>query len=241
MATKFKDVKSQETISYLRGMGKMKSTAGRSYKLAIVGIIAAVSLCTSLISGCTPPEAVDEQKKFEESFTKGEPDPKVEFPEQEYAQAKELRNQKKSQQAIKLLMSKLEQARLAGRGTTRLGLYLVRLNNVLYDDARDREAIKYGEIAVAIFRDQPLEKRPMAAQFVNIHSYLGFSYERLSKWQEAERNYLKAIQVAAGAPKAEVVPSWTRLLYDHLAMAYKAQKKTDLEKKVREQMQSLPK
>lgn len=217
----------------------MKSTVGRSCKLAIL-VVAAMLLCTS-ISGCSSPEVVDEQKKFEESFTKGEPDPKQEFPEKEYAEAKELRAQKKSQQASKLLLSKLEEARVAGRGTTRLGLYLVRLNNVLYDDARDRDAIKYGEIAVAIFRDQPLEKRPMAAQFVNIHSYLGFSYERLGKWQEAERNYLKAIQVAAGAPKAEVSQSWTKLLYEHLAMAYKAQKKLDLEKKVKEQMSALPK
>jgi tetratricopeptide (TPR) repeat protein len=218
----------------------MRRTVDKSYKLALIGLMAAVSLCMS-ISGCKPPEVVDEDKAFEESFTKGEPDLKIEFPEKEYINAKELRAQKKSQQASKLLLSKLEDARMAGRGTTRLGLYLVRLNNVLYDSAQDRDAIKYGEIAVAIFRDQPLEKRPMAAQFVNVHSYLGFSYERLGKWAEAERNYLKAIQVASGAPKAEVSQNWIKLLYDHLAIAYKAQNKPEFEKKVREQMKTLPK
>ncbi len=198
-----------------------------------------VAFVVSLVSfGCKKAggDKADEAVQFEKSFTEGEPDLTIEFPEDEFARAKELRKDKKPDTAEKLLFSKLEAAKKSSVGTTKLGKYLVRLNNVLFDQGDDKNAIKYGEIALKIFYDQPLEKRPLAPWFVNIHSYLAMSYDRQRQLPEAEKHYLKAIQVSSNAPKAEVSESWMKLLYTHLADTYKAEGKKEAEKKVREQM-----
>ena len=205
--------------------------------LRVVGLVIAVSVSMTSF-GCkkTTGEKVDQAVLFEKTFTEGEPDLTIEFPEEEFAQAKELRKEKKPGTAEKLLLSKLEVARKSSVGTTKLGKYLVRLNNVLFDQGNDRDAIKYGEIAQKIFYDQPLEKRPLAPWFVNIHSYLAMSYNRQLKYEEAEKHFKKAIQVSSNAPKAEVSESWMKLLYSSLADVYKAEGKKDAEMKVRERM-----
>lgn len=205
--------------------------------LRLIGLVLAVSVSMTSF-GCkkNAGEKVDQAVLFEKSFTEGEPDLTIEFPEEEFAQAKELRKEKKPGTAEKLLLSKLEVARKSSAGTTKLGKYLVRLNNVLFDQGNDRDAIKYGEIAQKIFYDQPLEKRPLAPWFVNIHSYLAMSYNRQLNYKEAEKHFKKAIQVSSNAPKAEVSESWMRLLYSSLADVYKAEGKKDAELKVRERM-----
>ena len=112
----------------------------------------------------------DDKKEFQDSFIQGAPDPTKTFPEAEFAKAKELKNEHKLDTAEKLLLSKLDDAKVAARNTTQLGQYLVRLNNILYDEGKDNDATKYGEVAVMIFNNQPMEKRPVAPWYVNIHS-----------------------------------------------------------------------
>lgn len=179
-----------------------------------------------------------EDTAFEKEFLEGKPDVKATFPEAEFAKAKELRNQKLPDSAAKLLLSKLDEAKASARGTTELGKYLVRLNNVLFDSGRDDDAIKYGEIASKLFYAQPLEKRPLPAWFVNIHSYLAQSYDRKKNYAAAERQYLKAIQMTGNATKAEVASAWSKLLYDRLAYCYEAQGKKDKAEQVRREKKS---
>lgn len=194
-----------------------------------------------VIAGCAPkpPEKIDEQQAFIDSFTKGTPDITVPFPEAEFAKAKELKEQKKLNTAEKLMMDKLEDARVAARGTTQLGQYLVRLNNILFEEGKDVQAVKYGEIAIKIFYDQPMAKRPIAPWFVNIHSYLGMSYERMNRYPEAEKQFQSAIRIASNAPRAEVADAWMNLLYQRLAACFDAQKKPEQAKKVRESLKNL--
>lgn len=179
-----------------------------------------------------------ENNAFEKDFLEGKPDLKATFPEAEFAKAKELRTQKLPDSAAKLLLSKLDQAKASARGTTELGKYLVRLNNVLFDSGRDDDAIKYGEIGSKLFYQQPLEKRPLPAWFVNIHSYLAQSYDRKRNYAAAERQYLKAIQMTGNATKAEVSPVWSKLLYDRLAYCYEAQGKKEKAEQVRREKKS---
>lgn len=196
-----------------------------------------------VLSGCTPqaeaPKKADPNQAFIDSFCKGEPDRSVPFPEAEFAKAKELQKQKKLNTAEKLLMDKLEDARVSARGTTQLGQYLVRLNNILFERGNDSLATKYGEIALKIFYDQPIAKRPIAPWFVNIHSYLGMSYERMGKYKDAEKQFQSAIRIASNAPRAEVADEWMKLIYQRLAACFDAQKQPEQAKKVRESLKNL--
>jgi len=194
-----------------------------------------------VVTGCTPAEKpkVDEKQAFMDSFCKGEPDLTVTFPEAEFAKAKELQKGKKLNTAEKMMMDKLEDARISARGTTQLGQYLVRLNNILFEQGKDQQAVKYGEIAQKIFYDQPIAKRPIAPWFVNVHSYLGMSYERMGRYKDAEKQFQSAIRIATNAPRAEVADSWMNLLYQRLAACFDAQKKPDQAKKVRESLKNL--
>jgi tetratricopeptide (TPR) repeat protein len=195
-----------------------------------------------VLTGCTPttePAKPDANQLFIDSFCKGEPDRSVSFPEAEFAKAKELQKQKKLDSAQKLLLDKLEDARVSARGTTQLGQYLVRLNNIMFERGNDSQAVRYGEIALKIFYDQPIAKRPIAPWFVNIHSYLGMSYERLGKYKDAEKQFQSAIRIATNAPRAEVADEWMRLLYQRLAACFDAQKKPEQAKKVRESLKNL--
>ena len=195
--------------------------------ITFLALVLITGMCL-ILTGCTKSEKdVDEAELFEKSFTEGTPDPKVKFPEDEFARAKELRNEKKPDSAEKILLSKLDAAKKSAVGTTKLGKYLVRLNNVLYDQGDFRDAITYGEIALKIFYAQPLEKRPLAPWFVNIHTYLAWCYEAQTKFDKAEEHFLKAIQFSSSAPKAEVSDTWMKLLYMGLARTYKAQDKKD--------------
>lgn len=205
-----------------------------------IAVLVSIGFCL-IAFGCTKADDkdVDEAVLFQKTFTEGVPDPKVEFPEEEFAKAKELRKEMKPDSAKKLLLSKLEAARKSSVGTTKLGKYLVRLNNVLFDQGDDPDALKYGEIALKIFYDQPLEKRPLAPWMVNIHSYLAMSYDRQGKFDEAIKHYQKALQVSHGAPKAEVSENWMKLLYNSLAEVYKKTDKKEAEMKVRKQMFTL--
>ena len=198
---------------------------------------------TFVLTGCTPQTTEkakpDPNQAFIDSFCKGEPDMTVTFPEAEFAKAKELQKQKKLDSAQKLLLDKLEDARKSARGTTQLGQYLTRLNNIFFERGNDTQAVKYGEIASKIFYDQPLTKRPIAPWFVNLHSYLGMSYERMGKYKEAELEFQKAIRIATNAPRAEVADDWMRLLYQRLAACFDAQKQPEKAKKVRESLKNL--
>ncbi len=193
------------------------------------------------LAGCgggADQEATQEESKFEKDFLEGKPDVNTAFPEAEFAKAKDLRTQKLPDSAAKLLLSKLDQAKESARGTTELGKYLVRLNNVLFDCGRDDEAIKYGEIASKLFYAQPLEKRPLPAWFVNIHSYLAQAYDRKHQWSQAEKQYLKAISMSSSATKAEVADVWRKLLYNRLAICYENQGKKKQADQVRQEMKS---
>lgn len=195
-----------------------------------------------MLTGCAPEKQADQsnsEQAFIDSFCVGDPDMSVTFPEKELAEAKQLHKEKKYNTAEKILMSHLEDARNAGRGTTQLGQYLTRLNNILYDESKDSEAVKYGEIAQKLFYAQPFSKRPIAPWFVNLHSYLGMSYERMGKFKEAEKQFQSAIRIASTAPRAEVADAWMKLLYDRLAACFDAQKKPEQAKKVRESWKSL--
>lgn len=209
-----------------------------SLALASASIIVQLQGCGGPKDGDGEVDKTAENTAFEKEFLEGKPDVKATFPETEFAKAKELRTQKLPDSAAKLLLSKLNEAKASARGSTELGKYLVRLNNVLYDSGRDDEAIKYGEIASKLFYAQPLEKRPLPAWFVNIHSYLAQAYDRKRNYPAAERQYLKAIQMTGNATKAEVSDSWTKLLYDRLAYCYDAQGKKDKAEQVRKEKKS---
>jgi len=211
-----------------------------SFCLSGLLAVASASILVQL-SGCGGPKGGDseventETTAFEKDFLEGKPDVKATFPETEFAKAKELRTKKLPDSAAKLLLSKLDDAKASGRGTAELGKYLVRLNNVLFDSGRDDEAIKYGEVGSKLFYAQPLEKRPLPAWFVNIHSYLAQSYDRKRNFAAAERQYLKAIQMTGNATKAEVSDAWTKLLYERLAYCYDVQGKKDKAEQVRKE------
>ncbi len=194
-----------------------------------------------VLTGCQPETEIpiDADQAFVEGFTKGTPDPDTPFPETEFAQAKQFRADHKLYTAEKLLLDKIEQAKTSAVGQTQLGQYLVRLTDILHDQGKDIEAIKYGEIALKIFYNQPMEKRPIVATFVNVHSYLGFSYERQRRYAEAEKHLLKALSLASSAPRAEVSDKWVGLLYNRLAEVYRAQKKNDQAQKVLEAYRNL--
>lgn len=214
----------------------------RKLEGASISALSCLLVLVFMLTGCSPEKKVEQsnaEQVFMDSFCKGEPDLTVTFPEKELAQAKEMHKQKKVNTAEKLLMEHLEDARVSGRGTTQLGQYLVRLNNILYDEMKDKEAVKYGEVAQKLFYDQPLAKRPIAPWFVNLHSYLGMSYERMGKFKEAEKQFQSAIRIATNAPRAEVADAWMKLLYDRLAACFDAQKKPEQAKKVRESWKNL--
>lgn len=214
----------------------MRSNYQKTICLALSGCF----IIASALTGCTPEAPpVDEKKAFQDTFIVGTPDVTVTFPEAEFAEAKKLKDARKFDSAEKLLMSKLDDAKVSARGTTQLGQYLVRLNNILFEEGKDKQAIQYGEVAEIIFYNQPIEKRPVAPWFVNIHSYLGMSYERLHDYANAEKSLKKAISIASGAPKAEVQPSWIKLIYQRLAAVYDAQKKKKEADLVKEQIKKL--
>lgn len=194
-----------------------------------------------VLTGCNPEVEVpiDSDQAWVESFTQGTPDPNTPFPESEFAQAKQLKNERKLYTAEKLLLDKIEQAKSSARGQTELGRYCVRLANVLHEEGKDVEAVKYGEIAVRIFYAQRMERRPITTAFINIHTILGLSYERMRRYADAEKHLLKALSLASSAPRAEVSDMWLALLYNRLAEVYKAQKKMDQAKKVQETFKNL--
>lgn len=211
------------------------------FSLRAPRIFASLAVITAIclsVCGCVQKKAepVDEATAFEKSFTEGEPNLKVEFPEDAFEKAKTYKDELKYNMAEKVLMSKMEQAKEAGRGTVQLGKYLVRLNNCLHNQGKDFEAIKYGEIALKIFYNQPLDKRPLAPWFVNAHSYLALSYDRRGMYDKAVEHYRKAIQDASAAPKAEISPLWMKLLYEHLADCYDKQDKKEAATKIREKL-----
>lgn len=194
-----------------------------------------------VLTGCSPETEtpIDADQTFIEGFTKGTPDPNTSFPESEFAQAKQLRTEKKLYTAEKLMIDKIDQAKASGVGQTQLGRYLMRLQCILHDEFKDVESIKYGEIALKIFYAQPMEKRPIAANFCTVHTYLALSYERQRRYAEAEKHFLKALSLASSAPRAEIPDPWVNMLYSRLAATYRAQKKTEQAQKVLEALKNL--
>ncbi len=148
---------------------------------------------------------------FESQFIEAKPDQSVMFPQEAFDQAKYLRKERKFSAAEALLKNHLAEARKSSAGKPELGKYLVRLNNVLFDQAKDGEAIVFGEIACKIFDRQPEEvKKELVNWNAAAHSYLAMSYDRRNHLSLAEKHYARAIDYADQTDS--VSESWKKLL-----------------------------
>ena len=153
---------------------------------------------------------------FESQFIEAEPDKSVMFPQEAFDQAKYLRQEKKFAAAETLLKKHLTEARKSAAGKPALGKYLVRLNNVLFDQAKDGEAIVFGEIACKIFDRQPEEEKKNLTNWnAAAHSYLAMSYDRRNHLSLAEKHYARAIDYAGRTD--EVSEAWKKLLKKGMA------------------------
>ena len=151
------------------------------------------------------------QKVFEAQFIEGEPDKSVKFPEAAFEKSKELRAAKQFKEAEEVLKDNLADARKSAVGTPALGKYLVRLNNVLFDQAKDGEAIIFGEIACKIFDRQPADKQADLTNWnASVHSYLAMAYDRRNHLHMAEKHYDRALDYASRA--SDVSVAWKNLL-----------------------------
>lgn len=156
------------------------------------------------------------QRVFDTQYTEGTPDKSVKFPQEAFEQAKALRKQKKSKEAEALLKKNLDEARKAAVGQPRLAKYLVRLNNVLFDQGKDSEAIIFGEIACQIFDAQdPKEFKNFENWNSAIHSYLAMSYDRRGRLNMAQSHYVRAIDYSKRG--TNVTSAWRSLLEKSLA------------------------
>lgn len=151
---------------------------------------------------------------FMETYTEKKPQESVKFPEQEFEKAKTLRKAGKSKEAEKLLLTHLNQARKSASGQIKLAKYLVRLNNVCFDQGKDGEAILFGEIASKIFDQQsdPDILRSLLGWNTGLHSYLAMSYQRHGQWIPADKHYERAIQYADITPNKIVSEKWKVLI-----------------------------
>lgn len=170
-------------------------------------------LCASVLSVLICGSAMaDGQELNEMEYVGGDPDKGTRFPIEIFEMAKQLKTEKKYSQAEGLLLSNLEQARKAARGTDMLGKYLVRLNNIFFDQGNDTEAVKYGEVASKILTKNYYRSRDSIGWLVNVESYLAMSYSRLGKFDKAVKKYTEAITLSEKAPKGKVSDSWIETL-----------------------------
>ena len=170
----------------------------------------------------TPAVTAKSKKLTEHDFILGEPDKSVSFPDDAFAQAKVFQKEKSLEEAEDLLITNLENARVAGRGTSKLGKYLIRLNNVLFARGKDKQAIKYGEIGVKLIALDLKNRDALIGWLVNGQSYLAMSLDRLKKYDKAIEQYNEVIELAESAPKGKVSAQWIKTL--------KQQKQSAIEK-----------
>lgn len=151
------------------------------------------------------------KRVFESEYIDGTPDPQVKFPEEAFEKAKQLRKAGKSREAETLLKENLEAARKSQPGQVKLGKYLVRLNNVLFDQKKDGESIIFGIIAAKIFdRQSPEEKKKLDSWNANLHSYLAMAYDRRYHLELARLHYRRAIELCKNSE--DVSSRWKALL-----------------------------
>lgn len=177
----------------------------------------------------------DEQKRFVDNA----PDTSVKFPEAEFQEGRKFLEQQKPSEGEKILKSKLDDAVKSAAGDTRLGQYCVRLNNNLFAEDKDKEALKYNILATRIFYKQSPEKRPLPFWFFNVHLYQAMGYKRLRMWPEAEKQYRKAINIAAGAPTGQINWNWYRLCYLELIDTLLLEKKKAEAEQVKKDLKDL--
>ncbi|MEZ4486694.1 MAG: tetratricopeptide repeat protein [Cyanobacteriota/Melainabacteria group bacterium] len=153
-------------------------------------------------------------RDYVDTFLSGNPDHSVEFPDKAYETSRDLRMAVKPNDAERVLLESLDKARKASPGQERLGKYLVRLNNVLFDQGKDGQAIFYGEIACRIFDSQPESAQAdLSAWNAGIHSYLAMSYERRHQFTLAEKHYQRALEYARQASsRGKVNGAWIKLI-----------------------------
>lgn len=160
-----------------------------------------------------PKKKKKKKKKLTElDYLLGDPDRSLTFPAEAFDQAKELKKEKRLEEAEDLMLNHLELARKAGKGTTKLGKYLIRLNNILFARGKDKAAIKYGEIGVKLLAKDYAHAKELSGWLVNGQSYLAMSYSRQKKYKKAIKNFEDAIQSAETAPEGKVSPAWIKSL-----------------------------
>ena len=148
----------------------------------------------------------------ERDYILGNPDASVRYPQEAFDLAGQLKSQRKFSDAEGILLDHLNQARKAAPGTDKLGQYMVRLNNVLFDGGKDDLAIKYGEIASKILNKNFYRSKDSIGWLVNIESYLAMGYNRKHQYKEAVQKYTDAIKLAETAPSGKVSSSWIETL-----------------------------
>lgn len=170
-------------------------------------------------------------------FVDAEPDPKVTFPEKEFTEARPyIFTQNKPAEGEKILKSKLDDAVKSNAGQTKLGQYCVRLGLALFNQKKEKEAVKYMLLAQRIFYKQPPEKRPMPNWFFNAHMYPGLYYNGVRKFPEAEVEWRKCVNVSIGAPAQVIQKEWRKVALMQLKISLVNQGKTDAAKQVEEQV-----
>jgi hypothetical protein len=230
--------------------------------LTLAAMASIVSLAPMALTGCGTSEVAEESKKDstpkvaqetgqesdfvtpedEEKFLKPRTKPStVEFPEAEFQEGRKLLMQQKPEQGAKVLLSKLDQAAEAAAGQTKLGQYLVRVNNNLFRINKLKEAQKYSILAARIFYAQPPEKRPTPMWFFNVHFRQGLGYKYLGFNKQAELQLRKAVNIASAAPSGQIDWYWHRLVYAELLDTLQREKKTEQAKIVAEQLKEFEK
>ena len=171
-----------------------------------------ILISLGFIAGIYFPVSAKKTELTEHDYIIGEPDRKREFPIEAFKKAKELKNEKNLKEAESVLLENLEAARIAGKGTTRLGKYLLRLNNVLFALGKDEKAIKYGDIGVKLIAKDYKDAGELSGWLVNGQSHLAMSFQRQGKLKEALKMFNAAIETANQAPEGKVSSVWLEFL-----------------------------
>lgn len=177
----------------------------------------------------------DEQKRFVDNA----PDNTVKFPEAEFQEGRKCLEQQKPADGERALKSKLDDAVKSAAGDSRLGQYCVRLNNNLFAEDKHKEALKYNILATRIFYKQSPERRPLPFWFFNVHLYQAMGYKKLRLFPQAEKQYRKAINIAAGAPNGQINWNWYRLCYLELIDTLLLEKKKPEAEQVKKDLKDL--
>ncbi|MBU6455292.1 MAG: tetratricopeptide repeat protein [Cyanobacteria bacterium REEB67] len=230
----------------------LKARSGAAWLLTL----ASLSLPIGLLTGCTEPAPKTSEKASGElsgrtgelayvtddelaKFVNGTPDNAVKFPEDNFVKGRENLLALKFSDSEKVLKDGLDAAVKSSAGQTKLGQYCIRLNNVLYEEKKYKEALKYGILASKIFYKQPPEQRPVPLWFFNAHMHMGFCYQYLGIYPEAETQLRKAINVAASAPAGQIDWKFHRLCYFELCDTLKRDHKPKEAKLAQEEMKAL--